>query len=71
MASKGVYYKYLVLTTFSPWGLFQKITGSYLRSPWSVLAEFRTHPRLYSCPHHLQNEEVQIKNAGARVLKTL
>ena len=33
---------------------FQMLKGSQLRSPWSDLAEFRTHSSSYVCHHYLQ-----------------
>ena len=38
---------------------------------WSNRAEFRTHPKYYSCPPYCKNEEDSIKNEGARVLTRL
>ena len=33
--------------------IFQTLKGSYLCGPWSVLAEFQTHPSSYVCHHYL------------------
>ena len=52
-------------------GFFQTLKGSYLRSPWSDLAEFRSRSRCYGCPLSYQYEEDPIKNRGARVFTTL
>ena len=35
-------------------GFFQTLKGSQLRSPWSILAKFRTHSSLYVCYRYLQ-----------------
>ena len=43
-----------VMTSFSTICLFQPLKGSQLRSPWSDLAEFRTHSGSYVYHPYLQ-----------------
>ena len=44
----------MISPIISPWGFFQTLKGSLLRSPWSDLADFRIRPRCYECPRYLQ-----------------
>ena len=49
-------------------GIFPDAQEQQLRTPWSDLAEFQTHPRCYRCPY-CKYEEDPIKNEGARVVR--
>ena len=40
--------------TKSLWESFLTLKGTKLLSQWSDLAEIRTRPRFYACPHYLQ-----------------
>ena len=62
-----------MVTTFLPLFVYRDFFGhsKALCSPWSNLAEFRTHLRLYCCPCYLKNEEDPFKNEGARVFTIL
>ena len=55
---KKIHLKMKVLEYISPiislLVFFQTLKGSWLISPWSNLAEFRTHARFYSCPRYMQ-----------------
>ena len=44
----------IVFTIISVWGFFLTLKGSEIRSLWSDLAEFRTHPSSYVCHRYLQ-----------------
>ena len=50
--------------------IFSDAQGQLTLQSISDLAEYRTHPILYSCPQ-FKNVEGPIKNEGARVLTTM
>ena len=43
-----------IFPIISLWEFFQTLKGSLLCSPWSNLAENRTHPRYYRCSGYLK-----------------
>ena len=47
---------------------FQTLNYSELHSPWSDLAEFRTHLRFYGCPRYLQELRRSNPKKGAKVV---
>ena len=57
------------ISHYKSMGIFPDAQGQLTHSPWSNLAEFRTHSRFYGVLVTCKNKEEPIKNEGARVVK--